>query len=65
MHNLTQLQEWLINNHHRYDEQLIRNIQLVIELGDAPVAGLRAEFDKDPADTSSLLYHVNKQAKAA
>lgn len=65
MYNLMQLQQWLMSNHHRYDEQLIRNVQLVIDLGDAEVTQLHTEFNKDPADTTSLYYHVNKQAKAA
>lgn len=63
MHNLRQLQQWLLSNHHRHDVQLLRNVQIVIELGNVTQPQLQAEFDKSPSDTSSLIYHVNKQAK--
>lgn len=68
MHNnLQQLEHWLQQNHHRFDVQLLRNIKLVLAIGDAaPLSPmqLQAEFSKDPADPSSLLYDYIK-AKAA
>lgn len=53
--NLAHLRSWAANSHRRYDVQLLRNIDLVLSLGDTPL----------PTPNLEMLLNTPVEYKAA